>query len=68
MEDVAAGRMSVAQIAQRTLHQARDADTAQMHDDALIKPLLQEETEVILTHLPATVHDDKGRMRSDRTA
>lgn len=61
MEDLATGRMSIAQIAQRILHQARDADTAQRHDYALVKRLLQEETADILTHLQATVRDNKDR-------
>ncbi len=55
MEDLATGRMSVAQIAQRIRHQAPDAhDPARVHDFALVKRLLQEETEDILVLLRAT--------------
>ncbi|MEK7445514.1 MAG: hypothetical protein AABZ70_11720 [candidate division NC10 bacterium] len=60
MEDLATGRMSVAQIAQRIRHRARTTDGAQVHDVPLVKRLLQEETEDILVRLKATVRDDKG--------
>ena len=53
MEDLATGRMSVAQIAQRILHGAADsADAGQRHDFALVKRLLQEEREDIIARLP----------------
>ncbi len=53
MEDLATGRMSVAQIAQRILHGVADsADTSQRHDFALVKRLLQEEREDIIARLP----------------
>jgi malate synthase len=49
MEDLATGRMSVAQIAQRIRHAARTTDgPAATHDFALVKRLLQEELEDIL--------------------
>ena len=49
MEDLATGRMSVAQIAQRIRHAARTTDgPAATHDAALVKRLLQEELEDIL--------------------
>ena len=48
MEDLATGRMSVAQIGQRILHRARDMETGQEHDFALVKRLLHEEVEDIL--------------------
>jgi malate synthase len=47
MEDLATGRMSAAQIAQRVLHRVRSDDGA-VHDFALVKRLLQEETEDIV--------------------
>ncbi|MFQ5830245.1 MAG: hypothetical protein ACE5JD_13975 [Candidatus Methylomirabilia bacterium] len=47
MEDLATGRMSVAQVAQRIRHGARATD-GQVHDFALVKRLLHEETEDIL--------------------
>jgi malate synthase len=56
MEDLATGRMSVAQIAQRILHRAKDSkDAAQVHDFGLVKRLLQEETDDILKRLKATI-------------
>ncbi len=55
MEDLATARISVAQIAQRILHQAKTTDTAESHDYPLVKRLLQEETEDILARLQATI-------------
>ena len=53
MEDLATGRMSVAQIAQRILHRAADdGDPGQRHDFALVKRLLQEERDDIVARLP----------------
>ena len=53
MEDLATGRMSVAQIAQRILHRVADStDPGQRHDFALIKHLLQKEHEDIIARLP----------------
>ncbi|MGH7276963.1 MAG: hypothetical protein ACREIY_08050, partial [Candidatus Rokuibacteriota bacterium] len=52
MEDLATGRMSVAQIAQRIRHKAKDAKTGEQHDGALVKRLLQEELADILTRRP----------------
>ncbi len=57
MEDLATGRMSVAQIAQRIIHRARTTEgPAATHDVALVKRLLREETDDILARLrgPAT--------------
>src|SRR5688500_163419 len=49
MEDLATGRMSVAQIAQRIRHRARPTQgPGEAHDFALVKRLLQEEREDIL--------------------
>jgi malate synthase len=60
MEDLATGRMSVAQIAQRILHRARTSDgPAAEHDVALVKRLLHEETDDILSR----VTDADARMR-----
>jgi malate synthase len=62
MEDLATGRMSVAQIAQRIRHKARATDApSDAHDFALVKRLLQGEVEDILKRLGATVKDDKSR-------
>src|SRR5216110_2156827 len=52
MEDLATGRMSVAQIAQRIRHHARDGQAGVAHDFALVKKLLQEELEDILSRRP----------------
>jgi malate synthase len=53
MEDLATGRMSVAQLAQRIRHQAQTtAGPAARHDFALVKRLLQEECEDIIARLP----------------
>ncbi len=43
MEDLATGRISVAQTAQRIIHGAKDTDTGEAQDLALIKRLLAEE-------------------------
>ena len=48
MEDLATGRISVAQVAQRVLHKAVGTDTGESHDFALIKRLLQQELNDIL--------------------
>jgi malate synthase len=54
MEDLATGRMSVAQIAQRIRHAARTTEgPATTHDAALVKRLLQDELEDILRRRPA---------------
>ncbi len=48
MEDLATGRMSVAQIAQRLIHSAKDSETGEMHDYPLVKRILQEERDDIV--------------------
>jgi malate synthase len=54
MEDLATGRMSVAQIAQRIRHAVRATQgPADLHDFALVKRLLQEELDDILPRRPA---------------
>ncbi len=49
MEDLATGRMSVAQIAQRIIHKTRETGTGTQHDFALVKRLLNDELADILT-------------------
>ena len=49
MEDLATGRMSVAQIAQRIIHGAKDTETDEVHDLGLVKRLLNEELDDILS-------------------
>jgi malate synthase len=62
MEDLATGRMSVAQIAQRIRHRARDAhDPSKVHDFPLVKRLLQEEGEDILARLQASIRSDRDK-------
>src|SRR5215468_197685 len=54
MEDLATGRMSVAQVAQRIRHATRTTEgPAATHDFALVKRLLQEELDDILSKRPA---------------
>ena len=54
MEDLATGRMSVAQVAQRIRHATRTTEgPAATHDSALVKRLLQEELDDILAKRPA---------------
>jgi malate synthase len=61
MEDLATGRMSVAQIGQRVHHRARTTDgPAATHDFALVKRLVQEETDDILARLRGAVKDNPG--------
>ena len=61
MEDLATGRISVAQVAQRILHQAKDVNTGQAHSFGLVKQLLREEVDDILAQLKATVPEgDEG--------
>ena len=48
MEDLATGRMSVAQIAQRILHQVRDSDSGNIHTFDIVKQLLNGEVEDIV--------------------
>jgi malate synthase len=53
MEDLATGRMSVAQIAQRARHRATTTDgPSATHDFVLVKRLLQEELNDILARRP----------------
>ena len=53
MEDLATGRMSVAQIAQRIRHRAPTTEgAAATHDFALVKRLLHEELDDILARRP----------------
>jgi malate synthase len=62
MEDLATGRMSVAQIAQRILQRAKDTKTGETHDGPLVKKLLQEELADILSRRP-TQADVQTRYR-----
>ncbi len=48
MEDLATGRMSAAQIAQRIIHKAKDTETGEAHGFHMVKRLLQQEMEDIL--------------------
>jgi len=60
MEDLATGRISVAQTAQRIVHGARDENTGQVQDSALIKRLLQEELEDISERRTAAAPSDSA--------
>ncbi|HEY3066573.1 MAG TPA: hypothetical protein VGL09_12320 [Methylomirabilota bacterium] len=62
MEDLATGRMSVAQIAQRIRHRARPTEGGgDAHDFPLVKRLFEEERDDILARLKSTVRDDHAR-------
>jgi malate synthase len=64
MEDLATGRMSVAQIAQRIRHRAKDStDPSKVHDFTLVKQLLQEEVADILRLLPKRDPETEDRYR-----
>jgi malate synthase len=64
MEDLATGRMSVAQIAQRIRHAVRTTEGVPVaHDTALVKRLLQEECDDILRRLPSRDPESEARYR-----
>ena len=64
MEDLATGRMSVAQIAQRIRHHAKDStDPSQVHDFPMVKRLLEEEVEDILRLMPTKDPEIEARYR-----
>lgn len=64
MEDLATGRMSVAQIAQRIRHAARTTEGIPVtHDAGLVKRLLQEECEDILRLLKSPDRQTEERYR-----
>jgi malate synthase len=67
MEDLATGRMSVAQIAQRIRHHARTTDgPGAVHDFALVKKLLAEECEDILARQGTTDAEREARYQQAR--
>jgi malate synthase len=51
MEDLATARISVAQTAQRLLHESRSEDTEKPHTQALVKAILEEERRDIIARL-----------------
>ena len=58
MEDLATGRISVAQTAQRIIHGAKDADTGEVQDFKLVKSLLDEELSDIIQRRRAEAPSD----------
>jgi malate synthase len=48
MEDLATGRISVAQMAQRIIHKVKTEDTSMVHTFGMVKKILLEETDDIL--------------------
>jgi len=58
MEDLATGRISVAQMGQRIIHGAVCEDTEQSHDLTLAKQFMQDELADILKHRKAVVPPD----------
>jgi malate synthase len=64
MEDLATGRMSVAQIAQRIRHHAKDSsDPSRVHDFPMVKRLLEEEVEDILRLMARKDAETEARYR-----
>ena len=61
MEDLATARISVAQTGQRIIHAAKDADTGEAHDLALVKRVLLAEEEDIVANLEGADEQTKGR-------
>ena len=57
MEDLATGRMSAAQIAQRIIHSAADTETGTEHDFALVRRLFLDEVDDILRLLSEEVEE-----------
>ena len=57
MEDLATGRMSAAQIAQRIIHSAADTGTGTEHDFALVRRLFLDEVDDILRLLSEEVEE-----------
>jgi malate synthase len=55
MEDLATGRMSAAQTAQRITHSAKDTTTDEVHDFALVKQIVLNEVKDILRLLKEEV-------------
>lgn len=64
MEDLATGRISVAQTAQRIIHSARDDESGEVQDFALMKRLLQEELADITTRRQAAAPSDAESQRA----
>jgi malate synthase len=65
MEDLATGRMSVAQIAQRIRHRARPTEGPRdVHDLALVKRLFQEELDDIIRRMREGAGDARARASS----
>ena len=65
MEDLATARISVAQIAQRIRHAAKDTSTGQAHDFELVKRLLKEELEDILRILKEEVKNQPAQAAAE---
>jgi malate synthase len=66
MEDLATARISVAQIAQRIRHHARDTETGQEHTPALVKTLLQEELRSLMEQATAEDAGAAGAEAAER--
>ena len=64
MEDLATGRISVAQTAQRIIHSARDDESGEVQDFALMKRLLQEELDDIIARRQAAAPADEASQRA----
>lgn len=64
MEDLATARISVAQIAQRLIHAAKDDETGEGHDFSLVKRLLGEEADDIVRLLRAAIEESDSAARA----
>ncbi len=60
MEDLATGRISVAQMAQRIIHKVKTEDTNEVHNFAMVKRILTEETDDILRIKSAGSQDSES--------
>ena len=60
MEDLATGRMSVAQIAQRIIHAVEDSESGKIHDFDTVKQIIKEQLDDILK-----IREASGVLNSD---
>ena len=60
MEDLATGRMSVAQIAQRIIHAVKDSDTGEIHTFDTVKAIIEVQLNDILE-----IRKESGVLDSD---
>ena len=66
MEDLATARISVAQTAQRIIHAAKDDDSGEIHDTALVKRVLLGEEQDIVDRLANAADSSAGSLDAAR--